>query len=182
MNRLLEAIKDPYKEHEQEKRRGLEISAGFVEKLSALNAASFAVAASIVLAIKSEHPDVTRTVFHEILIVVVMLWVSFVLAILHYFLAAVVAQLEAAYTETDFVVAQTKLISSTGVETIDDATASQAAAQLEDVIRKRLRPNRRILAKATQLLYPTANIMGSLSMLSFLVAYTLVMVYLSRLW
>ena len=68
---------EPYKENQQEKRRVLELNAGFFEKLSALNAGSIAVAASIILAIvlKPDVPRLTaRPVLHEILVVVALLW------------------------------------------------------------------------------------------------------------
>jgi hypothetical protein len=184
MIQLEQRTREPYKEYEKEKRRGLKINAGFFGKLSTLNAGSMAVAGSIVLAIKSQHPDVTRTVLHEILIVVVLLWLSLLLAILNNFFAAVVAQKEAAYAKTDFDVALTKLVLSTGRGTIpiDDAAASQAASLVEGVVREGLRPKRRRLAKITQILYPTVTVMGYLSMFSFLAAYTLVMIYLLKLW
>jgi hypothetical protein len=183
MTRFQEGMKEPYKEHEQEKRRGLEINAGFFEKLSALNAGSIAVAASIILAIEA-RPNVVRTVLHQILIVVALLGVSLLLGILHNFLAAVVAKVEAAYSETHLVVALTKLLLSIGgmTSSIDDVTPSQAASQVEDAVRSGLLPKQRRLAKATQILYPTAAVIGYLSMASFFAAYTLVMVYLLRLW
>lgn len=181
--RFQEGLKEPYKEHEQEKRRGLEINAGFFEKLSALNAGSIAIAASIILAIEA-RPNVVRTVLHQILTVVALLGVSLLLGILHNFLAAVVSKVEAAYSETEFVVALTKLILSIGEKTssIDDATASQAASMVEDAVRSGLLPKQRRLVKATQVLYPTATVIGYLSMASFFAAYTLVMIYLLRLW
>lgn len=51
MEKFIEEIKPSLKEHEQEKRKSLEISAGFFDKLAALNAGSIAVSASIILAI-----------------------------------------------------------------------------------------------------------------------------------
>jgi hypothetical protein len=182
MTRFQEGMKEPYKEHEQEKRRGLEINVGFFEKLSALNAGSIALAASIILAIEARS-NAVRTVLHQILIVVALLGASLLLGILHNFLAAVVAKLEAAYSETHLVVALTKLLLSSGRETvpIDDAAASQAASQVEDAVRSGLLPKQRRLAKAAQILYPAATVIGYLSTASFFAAYTLVMIYLLRL-
>ena len=74
--RFLEGAKELYTAHQQEKRRGLELNAGFFEKLSALSAGSIAVAASIILAIvlKSDVPRLAaRPVLHEILIVAALL-------------------------------------------------------------------------------------------------------------
>ena len=51
MKQFEAGIKEPYKEHEDEKRRSLEISSGFLDKLAALSAGSMAVSASITLAI-----------------------------------------------------------------------------------------------------------------------------------
>src|SRR5882762_5202300 len=105
MIRLQDALMISYKQHEDEKRRSLGISAGFYEKLAALDAGSIAVAASITLTIllKSEiKADSVKPVIHELLFVVACLWASLVLSILHNFLATIFAYLETAYSEADF--------------------------------------------------------------------------------
>jgi hypothetical protein len=43
MNRFIEKIKEPFNEAQQQKRRSIEISAGFFEKIAALSAGSTAV-------------------------------------------------------------------------------------------------------------------------------------------
>jgi uncharacterized membrane protein (UPF0182 family) len=145
MNRLLEAMKDPYKGLQQEKRRALEINAEFYEKLSTLNAGSIAIAASIILAIEARS-TVIQTVLHHIFIVVILLSASLLLGILHNLFAAIVAKVEAAYSETDFIgeFMKRSLSSAREATPIDDATA----AQLRDMFQLGLHPKRNFLAKA----------------------------------
>ena len=50
MDRFLAETREPLREREQEKRRSIEISTSFFEKLATLSAGSIAVAASITLA------------------------------------------------------------------------------------------------------------------------------------
>jgi hypothetical protein len=45
-----------YKEYEKELRRSFEISAGFIDKVSALDAGSIALAASVIIAITAKEP------------------------------------------------------------------------------------------------------------------------------
>ena len=180
--KFMEAIKEPYKEHEQEKRRRLEINAGFFDKLSAVCAGSIAVAASIILAIvlKSDLPhQITRPILHQILKVVALLWLSLLLAIIHNFLTAIHVQLEAAYSGTDFIVEIMKV----GLQTLrerspmDDATA----AEVEDAMNAGIAPKRGRIAKTMNALYPSVPYIGYASMAAFLSAYTLVAFYLVRL-
>jgi hypothetical protein len=89
MKRFEVAIEEPYKEHEKERRRSVEISAGFFDKLSTLSAASIAVSASIILAIavKSDvHSGATQIVVRDLLTIAFLLWASLLLAIFHNFL------------------------------------------------------------------------------------------------
>jgi hypothetical protein len=181
--KFMDAIKEPYKEHEQEKRRRLEINAEFFDKLSAVCAGSIAVAASIILAIvlKSDLPyTVTQPILHQILKVVALLWLSLLLAIIHNFLTAIHVQLEAAYSGTDFIVAIMKVSLKAAREQtpIDDATA----AKLEDAMNAGMAPKRGRIAKIMNGLYPSVPYVGYASMAAFLAAYTLVAIYLLRLW
>ncbi len=183
MEQFFSDIKAPLKVIEQERRKSLEVSAGFFDKLSALNAGSIAVSASIILAVllKSEtHPEWVRVVVHELLSVVGFLWLSLVLAILHNFLAAIVAKVATAQYEAEFVWTLTQHTISMAQETepIDKSTYTQA----KQAVREQLLPKERRLVKANRIIYLTVNIMGYLSMLMFLIAFTLVPVFLFRLW
>jgi Trk-type K+ transport system membrane component len=181
MEKLIEELKPFLKEHEQEKRKSLEVSAGFFDKLAALNAGAIAVSASIILAIlfKSEpRPEWFGIALHELLIVVGFLWLSFVLAILHNFLAAVVAKVAAASSEAEFVWTLTQSVISLSQEIEPDLEH----AQTKRLLRQQFIPRERRLVKASQALYPTVSIVGYISMLSFAIAFTLVPVFLFRLW
>jgi hypothetical protein len=182
--RFLAGIMEPYKEHQQEKRRVLALNAGFFEKLSALNAGSIAVAASIILAIvlKSDAPRLAvRPVLHEILIVVALLWGSLLLAIFHNFLGAVIyGQLEVAYSDTDLIIA----IGKAGLSMIREQVVihDATAMQVEDAISKGLSSKLGRLAKAMNFLTPAIPVIGYASMATFFAAYTLVSYYLLKLW
>lgn len=182
--KFMEAIKEPYKEHQQEKRRRLEINAGFFDKLSAVCAGSIAVAASIILAIvlKSDLASkVTQPSLHQILKVVALLWLSLLLAIIHNFLTAIHVQLEAAYSGTDFIVTIMTVSLKIAREQapIDDSTAAKV---LEAAVNAGIATKRGRIAKTMNGLYPTVAYIGYASMAAFLVAYTLVAIYLFRLW
>jgi hypothetical protein len=143
------------------------------------------VAASILLALvfKSDvRPDLVRIIVHQILRVVALLWVSLVLAILHNFLAALAAQLESAYAETEFLITLTDVTVSFAKGTSASGMNERMATMLSAGMRSRVRPKQERLLKAKQFLYPGASVIGYLSMLIFLAAYTLVIVYLFKLW
>jgi len=184
MDKFLEAIKVPFKEHEDERRRSLEISAGFFEKLAALDAATIALAASIILAIvfKPElRADFTHPILHKIFTVLIFLWCSFVLAILHNALIAIIAHLEAAYSETEFVWALMKESLSATKENVGGLTDEQVG-QVEDTLRAQIHPKQRRLIAVKTFLYPTVKVVGGLSILTFLAAYTLIPYFLHKLW
>src|ERR1035438_3003082 len=76
-----------FKEVEKESRRSFEISASFFEKLSALDAASIAVAASAIIAIIIK-PELNSCLFfqqivHVLIVIVLLLWASLIFSVLH---------------------------------------------------------------------------------------------------
>jgi hypothetical protein len=184
MKQFEAGIKEPYKEHEDEKRRSLEISSGFLDKLAALSAGSMAASASITLAIvvrSDVHSGATRTVIHDLLLIVGFLWASLMLAILHNFLAAQVAKLDAAISASQFqwtLMSHTLSLTKETMPTIDDATMERA----ENLLREKASPKESRHVKWRELLYPTVNWIGRFAMLTFVIAFTLVMFYLHQLW
>lgn len=180
---FMEDIKEPYKAHQQEKRRRLEINAGFFDKLSTVCAGSIAVTASIILAIalKSDlQHSITQSILHKILKVVILLWLSLLLAIMHNFITAIHVQLEAAYSETDFLVEimKTTLRIARDKTPIDDPTA----AKLEEAMNAGIASKRGKIARTMNWIYPSVPYIGYTSMAAFVGAYTLVAFYLLMLW
>lgn len=184
IDRLIQELKEPLKEHEEEKRKSLEINTGFFDKLSALSAGSIAVAASIVLAVvlKSEpRPEWFRTALHEVLTVVGLLWLSLVLAILHNFLATVFVNTEAKLSEAQLVWTMAERVMAIVAETAP-AEQSEALRQFKPTFREQFLPRERKLAKRSLALYTIVRVVGYASMLVFVVAFSLVPLYLFRLW
>jgi hypothetical protein len=184
MEQWLHDIKAPLRDYEQEKRKSLETNAGFFEKLSAISAGSIAVSASIILAVlfKAEpRPEWIRAALHELLLIVGFLWLSLVLAILHNFLAAVVARTTAKLSEAQF----TWILAEQAISIVRETTPEVEAAvlrQAKDKLREQFAPREVTLVNRSRWLYATANVIGYISMLMFLVAFSLVPIYLFRLW
>ena len=98
-----ERIKEPFNEAEQQKRRSVEVSAGFFERVAILSAGSTAVLASLILAIANKyniHTGWAQLVVHHLLLIAFALGASLILAVLHNFFAALVARADAAIAES----------------------------------------------------------------------------------
>jgi hypothetical protein len=120
-------------------------------------------------------------VIHRVVLVVLILWFSFSLSILHNFLGAVIyAQLEQAYSFTDVVIAMFKRVFVASRESfvIDDETGNK----IEDSFIETQRPKRQRLARGMQWLETAIPYIGYAAMLAFVVAYTAVPLFLLRLW
>jgi len=184
IEKFMQDIKAALKGHEQEKRRSLEVNAGFFDKLAAVSAGSVAVAASIVLAIlfKSEtRPPWVRTALHELLSVVAFLWFSLILAILHNFLAAFLPKTAAEQSEAELTWAmaeQAMAITKETTPAIDGAVMAQA----KDLLRKQFAPREVRLVNRSRVLYATVSVLGYCSMVAFIIAFSLVPFYLFSLW
>lgn len=183
-DRFMQGIRASLKEHEQEKRRSLEINVGFFDKLAALSAGSIAVASSIVLAVLSKTTTRTqsvRTVLHELLSVVAFLWLSLVLAILHNFLAVIVAKTAADQSEAELtwtMAEQAMEITKATTPAIDGAVMTQA----RDLLRKQFAPREVKLVSRSRVLYATVNVVAYIAIVAFGIAFSLVPIYLFRLW
>lgn len=180
-SQFMEDINALQNAHEEERRRSLEVNTGFYDKLAAISAGSIAVVASIVLAVlfKTEpRPVWVRTALHELLIVVLFLWLSLVLAILHNFLVAFLATTQANLSENQFI--------HTVLERTITDEAPQAdgfnTANLEAFLRERSTPKQIKLFTRSRRINKVVSTVGYGSIAVFLIAFSLVPVFLFRLW
>lgn len=182
MSRFEDSIKEHYDKHEDERRRSIEIAQGFLEKLATLAAGSIAVAASILLAIvfKSDPSALLTLVIHETILVVVFLWVSLALSLWHNFLATQIAYVDADYSLIEFVWALTKETISISRE--NEPISEDTFKQLEKLLREQTIPERSKLVENKHRHYKTMRTIAVLAMVSFLIAYLLVGIFLFRLW
>jgi hypothetical protein len=121
------------------------------------------------------------TALHELLSVVAFLWLSLVLAILHNFLATRVGTTAAGQSEAELTWAmaeQATEITKLTTPAIDGTVMTQA----KDLLRKQFAPREVKLVKRSRALYATVNVVGYASMGAFVVAFSLVPIYLFRLW
>jgi hypothetical protein len=177
------AVKEAYREHEKELRRSREISTGFYEKLLALDAGSLAVAASIgvALAAKPDSQFGSRNVFNQWLVVItVFLWVSLICAVSHNFVAVYIAKLESAYSEAELV----RVIIRRAVAIVRNIGSPEAKLldQIEKGAQEQPLTQQQRNVRWRQILHPSATVLGYISIGSFLIAYTLVMIRVVRLW
>lgn len=184
MNRFLEKIKEPFNEAEQQKRRSVEVSASFFEKVAILSAGSTAVLASLVLAIANKyniHTGRAQLVVHHFLLIAFALGASLILAVLHNFFAALVARADAAIAESHFEQRFSEESLTVTLETMrqtSDATATQA----DEMMRAQMSPKFKRRLKSRSVFYTVATWAGGLSMAAFIVAFSLVIKYLWKLW
>ncbi|HWG21830.1 MAG TPA: hypothetical protein VG225_14965 [Terracidiphilus sp.] len=184
MSRFLERIEEPFNEAEQQKRRSVEVSAGFFEKVAALSAGSTAILASLILAIANKydiHAGWTQILVHHFLRIAFALGASLILAVLHNFFAALVARADAAIAESQLlqrIIAESLPFVHETTPQVNDATVTQ----VEEMMRAQMSPQFRRQLKSRTIFYTTATWVGSLSMVAFIVAFSLVIKYLWQLW
>lgn len=184
MSRFLEGIKEPFNEAEQQKRRSVEVSAGFFEKVAALSAGSTAVLASLILAIANKyniHTGWAQLIVHHLLLIAFALGVSLILAVLHNFFAALVARADAAIAESQLlqkIIAESLPLVHEATPEVNDATVQQ----VEEIMRAQMSPRFKRQLKSRSIFYTVATWAGSLSMAAFIVAFSLVIKYLWKLW
>jgi hypothetical protein len=184
MNRFMEQIKEPFSKTEEHRRRAVEVSAGFFEKIAALSAASTAVLASLILAIANKsdiHNGPAKTLVHDLLCIAFTLGASLILAVLHNFFGALLAKAYADIIEAQFlltIVTELIPIARETTPELTDATAVQA----EEMMRGQMNPKLAKLVGWKQGLLMATTWTGRISMAAFVAAFILVMVYLSKLW
>lgn len=184
MNRFLEKIKEPFNEAEQQKRRSVEVSAGFFEKVAALSAGSTAILASLILAIANRyniHTGWAQIVVHHLLCIAFALGASLIFAVLHNFFAALLARMDAAIAHSNLllqiIMESLPLVHETTPE-VNDATVTQ----VEEIMRAQMSPKMKRTIKWREIFYVVATCAGGLSMAAFIVAFSLVIKYLWQLW
>jgi hypothetical protein len=174
-----------YKEVERASRRSLEISASFFEKLSALDSASIAIAASAIIAI-TVKPELNSSLFfrqivHVLIVIVLLLWASLIFTVLHNFLFARIAALEASYSGLDFLITNMR----SGMAIVRDNVTSNEKIQVDKLekvmVEAPLKSQKRIL-KWPLILHSLMNFLGYSSIILFLVAYTVAAFSLRQLW
>lgn len=178
---FLEKLKEPLNEAEQQKRRSVEISAGFFEKIAALSAGSTAVLASLILAIANKydiHTGWAQTVVHHLLFIASALGASLILAVLHNFLAALRARADATISDSQLTQRIITLLS----QFVHDGATPQVLAQAEDMVLRQMSPTAKRQVTWRDSCYVAATWAGGLSMAAFVVAFSLVIKYLWQLW
>jgi hypothetical protein len=161
---------------EKDAHRSLDIKTSFYDKLAALGAGSIAVAVSIGIALMSKSEllygsfNATAAWFTGI---VVCFWISLICAVLHNFIATRIAKLEATYSQAKLERIVLRQIDPRG-RADDIAWIAQCEKKLMR-LEMQYGPRSRTLRLCT-------NISASISIASFLVAYTVVVVCVVRLW
>jgi hypothetical protein len=178
---FLDKLKEPLNEAEEQKRRSVEVSAGFFEKIAALSAGSTAVLASLILAIANKsdiHTGWAQIVVHHLLLIASALGASLILAVLHNLLAALHARADANIAESQL---DRKIITLLP-QFVHDGTTPQVLAQAEDMVLRQMSPraNRQVAWRDS--CYVVATWAGGLSMTAFVGAFLLVIIYLWQLW
>jgi hypothetical protein len=177
-------VKEAYKEREKEFRRSLEISTGFYGTISALDAGSIAVAASIGMALIAKPQLLSgslHAIAHGLVVLTILLWASLVCAVMHNFVVVSIARLESEYSEDEFVrtimrqsLAMARDASSAENQTYFDQLAGKA--QEKPILRQQQ------IVKRREFLHTCATVLSYISVGSFLAAYLLVVVWVIRLW
>jgi ABC-type multidrug transport system fused ATPase/permease subunit len=173
-----------YTDVEKELRRSFEISTGFIDKISVLDAGSIAVAASVIIAITTRSdlsPCQLRQIVDGLVLIVILFLISLVFTVVHHFLAVRIAKLEAMYSEIDF---YRKMIWSC-VASIRDVVSENEKVKIDELMKELdVEPikNQEKIVKKKKLLHKWADIIGNASICLFLVAYIIVTFYVFKLW
>jgi hypothetical protein len=184
---LLAATEEAIKEHQKEKRRSLEIRTSFYEKLSAINAASIAVAASIGIAMiakpELQSPPLQANA-HWLVGITVLLWASLVCAVIHNFAAVRIAELESTYSSYKMIKTIIHKGFTTVTATVNVTTPAEQSqiVQAENLIIEEYNLLQGKQARRIRFSQLCATTLGYISIASFLIAYTLVMARVVRLW
>jgi len=178
---FMDKLKEPLNEAEQQKRRSVEISAGFFEKIAALSAGSTAVLASLSLAIANKsdiHTGWAQIVVHHLLLIASALGASLILAMLHNLLAALHARAHANIADSQL----TQEIITLLPQFVHDGMTPQVLARAEDLVLRQMSPKAKRQVTWRDFCYMAATWAGGLSMATFVVAFSLVIIYLWQLW
>jgi hypothetical protein len=181
-------LEGPWKEalerHTDEVRRTFQISTGFYEKLVALDAASIAIAASVggTMIAKAATPNpALPSISHWLVWIILALWLSLICGVAHNFVVVGIAQLEAAYSELDFVRKLMRESLTLTTNLYPDLDRSNIERVLTFAEKKPQAAQRRNVT-FTRILQKLSPILGYISMAGFIGAYTLVALCTRWLW
>jgi hypothetical protein len=165
---------------EQERRRNLEVRAGFYDKLSALDAGSIAVAVSVGVALVSKADSRYGSVHSHLswlLWIAGFLWVSLICSVGHNSMFVTITGLEAEHAKdwSNYL----GLISAQAMSSGD--TQEIVTKHILDTLHERIQKTALKLHHIDQSLY-RAIALGKIAVWTFLIAYTLVMVAVLHLW
>ena len=104
-----------------------------------------------------------------------------ILAILHNFLAALLAKTAAEQSEAELTWAMAEQAMAITKETTP-ATDGAVMAQAKDLLRKQFAPREVGLVNRSRVLYATVSVLGYCSMVAFIIAFSLVPFHLFSLW
>jgi hypothetical protein len=177
-------LKEAKEKQQREFRRSLELRTSFYEKLAALDAGSIAVAASVGVAIIVK-PEFRSGSLHAnaswLAGIAIFLWVSLVSAVYHNFLALRVTKLELEASKAEANVAE--CLSVLRVRSSFDYDEKEKIIQggLMEVLERQVHRAAQIPFSA-ETSYYRATALGYVSMVSFMSAYTLVVICILGVW
>ena len=183
MRKFFEDVKAPYRYKEDEVRRSINVSSGFYEKLATLNAGSIAILSSAILAIaaKQESSGAYRTVIHDLIIVAVLLWMSLMCSLIHNFVATLIAGYDARIADQEFTEQLMQMSFELNHKSLPGLT-DETFAQAQELVRRQVAKEHSRAIKKRSYLYPAVKVLGYVSWLLFLSAYSLVLFFLRGLW
>lgn len=155
----------------------------FYEKLTALDAGSIAVAVSIGIALigKSEHQAFIHSSLSWLTAIATLFWASLVCAIGHNYLFVKVSKLEVeqATAMSNFLSLMSAQAECRAVGSVE--VADQVAQALIDSLSNRIKVDAVRLTKIDRRLHQSSRL-GSIAVGAFLLAYSLVLVEVIRIW
>jgi hypothetical protein len=178
-----EGVLIAFEKHREEVRRSFEISNSFYDKLSALDAGSIALAASVGFSIIARAGTASglHTISHWPVFIICSLWVSLVCAVLHNFVGVRIARLEADYSDHDLVRKMMRQGLSIFSEVQPEIDKS-VIAHLGELVQKEPFIKQQRNVRNIQTLSRCSTALGYISIGAFLLAYTLVVICVVRIW
>jgi len=168
---------------EAKQRRNHELRLSFYEKLTALDAGSIAVAVSIRIALigNSEHHGFIHSSLSWLTAIATLFWASLVCAIGHNYLFVGVSKLEVgqATAMSSFLSLMSAQAECRAVGSVE--LADEVAQALIDSLSNRIKVDALRLTKIDRRLHQSSRL-GSIAVGAFLLAYSLVLVEVIRIW
>ena len=175
---LVAGVLEDYKVHQIELRRSMEISAGFYDKLVALNAGSIAISVSVGLVILNKQD--LRQLSHGFFFLILCFWLSLFSAIVHNYLFRWSAKLDVSYSSQEFI----KKTLKRQIATIEPTSGVNGSdlKKLENELQQNPIERQRTTTTCKRWLERIADLAGYVSIITFFVGYTLVVYGAYKLW